>query len=223
MDLFPLWNSLRIGAISEIIVFFLGITAAYYIAKLPRLIKGIIDVLLTLPLVLPPTVVGYILLCILGPEHAIGKWFFYAFSRDLVMQWWSAVFAVVVVTFPLMYRTARGAFESFDETLSHAGKTLGLSNSYIFWRIRMPYCRQGIIAGVVLSFARAIGEYGATSMIAGYIPGKTATVSTEVYQLWKNGNNELAVKWVIVNICISATVLLVVNFMERRNNLKGRK
>lgn len=217
MDLFPLWNSLRIGAFSSVIVFFLGIAAAYYIARLPRVTKGIIDVFLTLPLVLPPTVVGFILLCILGPKHTIGKWVYEIFNTKLVMQWWSAIFAVVVITFPLMYRTARGAFESFDETLSQAGKTLGLSNTFIFWKIRMPYCKQEIIAGVVLSFARAIGEYGATSMVAGYIPGKTATVSTEVYQLWRIGNNELAVIWVSINILISAVVLLVVNLMEQKN------
>ena len=222
MDLFPLWNSLRIGTISAIIVFFAGIAAAYYIAKLPQIIKGILDVIMTLPLVLPPTVVGFVLLCVLGPKHAVGKWVYEIFSTKLVMKWWSAVFAVVIVTFPLMYRTARGAFEGFDETLSQAGKTLGLSNSYIFWRVRMPYCRQSIIAGVILSFARAIGEYGATSMIAGYIPGKTATISTEVYQLWRIGNDELAIKWVLVNIAISAIVILAVTLIEHRSRMKGR-
>lgn len=223
MDLFPLWNSLRIGGISAVIVFFIGITAAYYIAKLPPVIKGIIDVILTIPLVLPPTVVGYILLCVLGPDYAIGRWFYRLFETKLVMQWWSAIFAVVVVTFPLMYRAARGAFESFDETLAQAGRTLGLSNTYIFWRIRMPYCRQGVIAGMVLSFARAIGEYGATSMVAGYIPGKTVTVSTEVYELWKKGYDELALKWVLINITISAVVLIIVNMMEQRSRAKVRR
>jgi molybdate transport system permease protein len=123
---------------------------------------------------------------------------------------------VAVVVFPLMYRTARGAFESFDETLAQAGRTLGLSNTYILWRIRMPCCRQGIIAGAVLSFARAIGEYGATSMVAGYTPGRTATVATEVYQLWRIGDDALAARWVAVNIAISAVVLLAVNLLERR-------
>lgn len=222
MSLFPLWNSLRISSISTIIVFFLGIASAYYIAKLPRVIKGIIDAIITVPLVLPPTVMGYILLRVLGPEESLGKWIYELFEVELVMKWWSAIFAVIVVTFPLMYRTARGAFEGYDETLSQAGKTLGLGNAYIFWKIRMPYCRQGIIAGVVLAFARAIGEYGATSMVAGYVPSKTATVSTEVYQLWKAGNNELAAKWVIVNILISAVVVLIVNLMEHGNQTRGK-
>ena len=178
MDWYPLWNSMRIAAISTIVVFFLGILAAYYIAKLPRVLKGILDVILTLPLVLPPTVVGYLLLRVLGPRHTIGAWVLETFNLRLVMTWWSAIFATIIVIFPLMYRTARGAFESFDETLAYSGQTLGMSNTRIFWRIRMPCCRQGILAGTVLAFARALGEYGATSMVAGYTPGKTATIST---------------------------------------------
>ena len=216
MDWYPLFNSLRVAAISAVLVFFAGIAAAYYIARLPRLLKGLLDVVLTLPLVLPPTVVGYLLLCLLGPRRVLGSWFLETFGARLTMQWWSAVFAVTVVVFPLMYRTARGAFESFDENLARAGQTLGLSNTYIFWRIRMPCCRQGIIAGAVLSFARAIGEYGATSMVAGYTPGRTATVATEVYQLWRIGDDALAMRWVAVNIAISAVVLLAVNLLERR-------
>ncbi len=216
MDWFPLWNSLRIAGISTVIIFFLGIFAAYYIAKAPRLVKGVLDVVLTLPLVLPPTVVGYLLLRFLGPKRFLGAWILSTFGVRIVMTWWSAIFATSVVIFPLMYRTARGAFESFDETLAWSGRTLGLSNSYIFWRIRMPYCRQGILAGTVLSFARALGEYGATSMIAGYTPGRTATISTTVYQLWRTDNDALAFRWVLLNLAISAVVLLAVNLLEKR-------
>ncbi len=216
MDWYPLYNSLRVAAISTVIVFFAGIGAAYYIARAPRLVKGALDVALTLPLVLPPTVVGYLLLRVLGPKRIVGAWALEAFGLRLTMTWWSAVFATAVVAFPLMYRTARGAFESFDETLAYAGRTLGLSDTYIFWRIRMPCCRQGILAGTVLAFARALGEYGATSMIAGYTPGRTATISTTVYQLWRVGEDELAFRWVMVNLAISAVVLLCVNLLERR-------
>lgn len=219
MDWYPLWNSLRIAAISTFIIFFFGIFAAYYIAKLPRLVKGILDVILTMPLVLPPTVVGYLLLRVFGPKRIIGAWVLETFGIKMVMTWWSAIFATVVVIFPLMYRTVRGSFESFDETLAYSGQTLGLSNSFIFWRIRMPYCRQGVLAGMVLAFARALGEYGATSMIAGYTPGRTATISTTVYQLWQTNNDALAYKWVIVNMIISAVVLLAVNMLERRDVL----
>ena len=217
MDRYPLWNSLRIAAISTVIIFFVGVFAAYYIAKLPRLVKGVLDVILTLPLVLPPTVVGYLLLRALGPKRVIGAWVLRVFGFRLVMNWWSAIFATTVVIFPLMYRTVRGAFEAFDETLAYSGQTLGLSNTYIFWRIRMPNCRQGVLAGTVLAFARALGEYGATSMIAGYTPGKTATISTTVYQLWQTNSDALAVKWVLVNIAISAVILLVVNMLEKKN------
>lgn len=203
LDLFPLWNSLRIAGISTLIVFFAGIFAAYYIAKAPKTIKGILDVILTLPLVLPPTVVGYLLLRILGPKRMIGAWVLDTFDMKLTMVWWSAVFSTVVVSFPLMYRTARGAFESFDETLAYSGKSIGLSDTYIFWRIRIPYCRQGILAGTVLAFARALGEYGATSMIAGYTPGRTATISTTVYQLWRTNDDVQAFQWVLVNMAIS--------------------
>ncbi|WP_294857028.1 molybdate ABC transporter permease subunit [uncultured Oscillibacter sp.] len=216
MDWYPLYNSLRISAISTVAVFFLGLLAAYYIARLPRLVKGVLDVVLTLPLVLPPTVVGYLLLRLLGPNRVLGAWVLEQFGVKMVMTWWSAIFATVVVAFPLMYRTARGAFESFDETLADAGRTLGLSGSYIFWRVRMPFCKQGILAGTVLAFARALGEYGATSMIAGYTPGRTATISTTVYQLWRTGDDAGATRWVLVNLAISAVVLLAVNLLESR-------
>ena len=219
MDLFPLWNSLRIALISTVLIFFLGILAAYYIARLPRVLKGILDVVLTLPLVLPPTVVGYLLLRLLGPKRIIGAWLLKQFGIKVVMTWWSAIFATAVVIFPLMYRTVRGAFEAFDETLAYAGQTLGLSNTWIFWRVRMPCCRQGILAGTVLAFARARGEYGATSMIAGYTPGRTATISTTVYQLWQTNDDALAMKWVMVNLAISTVVLLAVNLLERRDFL----
>ena len=211
MDWYPLWNSLRIALVSCAAVFFLGIFAAYYIAKLPRTVKGALDVVLTLPMVLPPTVVGYFLLLLFGAKRPLGAFFMEHFGVKLVMNWYSAIFASIVVAFPLMYRTARGAFESFDETLAWSAQTLGQSNSWIFWRVRMPYCRQGILAGAVLAFARALGEYGATSMIAGYTPGKTATIATTVYQLWRTNDEAGAMRWVLVDIAISAAVLLAVN------------
>lgn len=216
MDLFPLWNSIRIAGISTVLVFFGGIFAAYYIAKAPRAVKGLLDVVLTMPLVLPPTVVGYLLLRLLGPKRPVGAWVLAVFGVKLTMNWWSAVFATTVVIFPLMYRTARGAFESFDETLAWSARSIGLSDSFIFWRIRMPNCRQGILAGTVLAFARALGEYGATSMIAGYTPGRTATISTTVYQLWRTDNDALAFRWVAVNLAISFAVLLAVNLLEKK-------
>ncbi len=216
MDLYPLWNSLRIAGISTVIVYFAGILAAYYIARLPRAVKGVLDVILTLPLVLPPTVVGFLLLRVLGPRRPVGAFFLEHFALRLTMTWWSSIFATSVIIFPLMYRTCRGAFESFDESLAASARTLGLSNTYIFWRIRMPLCRSGILAGTVLAFARAIGEYGATSMLSGYTPGRTATIATTVYQLWRTNDEALAFRYVLVNIGISLLVLLTMNFMENR-------
>jgi molybdate transport system permease protein len=215
MDMFPLWNSLRVAAISSVIVFFTGILAAYYAARLPRILKGVVDVILTLPLVLPPTVVGYLLLVVFGNRRPVGM-FLAEFGIQFPMTWYGAVLTASVVAFPLMYRTARGAFESFDSTLAHSGRTLGLSNTFIFWRIRMPVCRQGILAGTVLAFARALGEYGATAMLVGYTPGRTATISTTVFQLWRTNNEALAFRWVMINLTISAAVLLTVNLLERR-------
>lgn len=221
MDWYPLFNSLRIALISCGVVFFTGIFAAYYVARLPRAIKGVLDVILTLPMVLPPTVVGYFLLLLLGTRRPLGQ-FFGQFGIRLVMNWYSAIFASIVVAFPLMYRTARGAFESFDEDLADAARTLGLSEGYVFWRVRMPVCRQGILAGAVLAFARALGEYGATSMLAGYMPGRTATIATTVYQLWRTDNEAAALQWVLVDVAISAVVLLAVNLLEKKQK-QGRQ
>ncbi len=220
MDWFPLWNSLRIAAISTIVIFFSGIYAAWYIAKLPRVLKGILDVILTLPLVLPPTVVGFFLLKMLGPYSAFGNFILKTANTRLVMEWYSAIFASVVVAFPLMYRTARGAFESFDPDLLSAGQTLGMPNWKIFWKIVLPTCKQGILAGTVLAFARALGEYGATSMIAGYTPGRTATISTTVYQLWRTGDDARAYLWVLINVAISFVVLLAINSLEASQSPK---
>lgn len=216
MDWFPLWNSLRIAFIATIFTFFIGISAAYYIARLPRAAKGFLDAILTLPLVLPPTVVGFFLLKLLGPRGPVGSLVLTWFSAKITMTWPASVFAAVIVTFPLMYRTVRSSFESFDRTLIYAGQTLGLSNTYIFWRILMPGCRQGLLAGTVLAFARGLGEYGATSMVSGYTPGRTATISTTVYQLWREGSDSMAYRWVAVNLAISFAVLIAINMLEAR-------
>lgn len=222
MDFYPLYNSLRIAAISCVLVFFLGIAAAYYAARLPRAVKGVLDVVLTLPMVLPPTVCGYFLILLFGVKRPLGM-LLGKIGIKFVMTWYGGILAAVVVSFPLMYRTARGAFESFDENLAYAGQTLGLSNLYIFWRIRMPACRQGILAGTVLAFARALGEYGATSMLIGYTPGRTATIATTVYQLWRTNDETGAFVWVMINLLISAVVLLAVNLLEDKQRRAVRR
>ena len=221
MDWFPLYNSIRIAVIATTLTFVLGVFFAYYVAKMPRVIKGILDCILTLPLVMPPTVIGFFLLKFIGIYGPLGSFVYSVWGQKLTMTWYASVFAVVIVTMPLMYRTVRSSFEAFDKNLIYAGKTLGLSNGFIFFRILLPGCKDGLLAGIVLSFARGLGEYGATSMVSGYTPGRTATISTTVYQLWREGNDALAYKWVFVNLAISFVVLLALNLFERRAKNEG--
>ncbi|HNW85800.1 MAG TPA: molybdate ABC transporter permease subunit [Candidatus Limiplasma sp.] len=216
MDWFPLLNSVRVALISTALIFLLGIWAANGITRLPAWLKGAFDTVLTLPLVLPPTVVGFFLLKTISPKTALGSFVLNAFGWKLTMTWFSAIFATTIVAFPLMYRTARGAFEQLSPEWEACAETMGLSKRFIFWRIKLPNCRAGLLAGVVLSFARALGEYGATSMVTGYIPGKTATVATTVYQLWREGNDALAYRWVLIDLGISMVVLIAMNLFEKQ-------
>jgi molybdate transport system permease protein len=216
MNLFPLWNSLRISFLATCITFFLGIVLAYYIVRLPGMLKGILDTILTIPMVLPPTVVGFLLLKVLSPKSTLGNLVNEYFHTTITMKWYAAIASVVVVTFPLMYRTARSSFEAFDQNIIASGKTLCLSNTYIFWRILLPNCKTGLVAGVVLSFARGLGEYGATSMVAGFIANKTATISTTVAYFWQTNQDAEAMKWVLINLVISFVVMLVVNIFDKR-------
>lgn len=216
MNLFPLWNSLRISFLATCITFFLGIILAYYVARLPGILKGILDAIFTIPMVLPPTVVGFLLLKTLSPKSVPGILVKEYFHTTITMKWYAAIAAVVVVTFPLMYRTARSSFEAFDQNIIASGKTLCLSNTYIFWRILLPNCKAGIVAGMVLAFARGLGEYGATSMVAGYIADRTATISTTVAYFWQTNQDTEAMGWVLINLIISFVVMLVVNIFDKR-------
>jgi len=215
MDLFPLFNSLRITTIAVSFAFVLGIFAAYSVLRLPRLIKGICDTLFTIPLVLPPTVVGYFILVWLSPTGVAGSKIFEWFSITITMRWYAAAVAVAIIAFPFIYRTARGAFENFDQNLLDAGRTLGLSEKYIFFRILLPNCKHGIIAGTVIAFARGLGEYGATSMVAGYISGKTATVSTSVAYFWQINREDMAFYWVMINLAVSVVFMVVINVLNK--------
>lgn len=214
MNLFPLWNSLRIAACASVLIFFIGVFLAYFIRKCPKVIKGILDVFLMLPLVLPPTVVGYILLLIFGKSQPIGA-FLASIGLTFALDWKGGVIASTIVAFPLMYRATRASFEAFDENLAYAGKTLGLSNHYVFWRIRIPACKSGIIAGAVLAFARALGEYGATSMLISKIENKTATISTTVASIWYDDPTHAWI-WILINFGISAVILVLVNLLETK-------
>ena len=216
LDWSPLVISIKTGIVATILSFFFGIFAARAVMKLRPGARAVIDGFLTLPMILPPTVAGFFLLLIFSLRRPFGAALYENFGIKAVQTWLGCILAATIIAFPLMYRTARGAFESFDPSLAQSGQTLGLSNTYIFWRIRMPACRQGILAGTVLAFARALGEYGATSMLIGFTPGKTATISTTVYQLWRTNDDAGALFWVMINLAISTVVLLSVNLLESR-------
>ena len=223
MDWYPLWNSLRIALISCAAVFFLGIFAAYYIAKLPRTVKGVLDVVLTLPMVLPPTVVGYFLLLLFGAKRPLGIFFMEHFGVKLVMNWYSAIFASIVVAFPLMYRTARGAFESLDPNMLDAARTLGWSNGRIFLRLMLPLAWSSIASGTVLAFARALGEFGCTLFLAGNQLGSTRTIPIAIYFEWMNGNTEATWFWTIVLLVFSFLVILFINLWSRHTTRYRQK
>jgi len=218
MDLFPLWLSLRVTLISTAVTFIIGITAAYYIVRLGKFWKGLADCILTMPMVLPPTVVGFFLLKLFGINGVFGRFLLDFFGTKIVFTWQAAVISSTVVAFPLMYRSARGAFEQLDKSLRQSAQTLGLSNTYIFWRIILLNCRYSIMAGAVLAFARGLGEFGATMMLAGNIPGKTQTISVAVYSAMAAGNDALAYKWVLVNLSISFAAMLAMNLANGKSS-----
>ncbi|MDR2694104.1 MAG: ABC transporter permease subunit [Chitinispirillales bacterium] len=211
MDLFPLYNSLRVSVIGVSAAFAAGVLAAFAAVRLPKTLKGVCDTVLTIPMVLPPTVVGYFILVSLSPKSAVGAKLHDWFSLTVTMRWYASVVAVAIIAFPFVYRTVRGAFESFDRNLLDAGRTLGLSERYIFFRVLLPNCKPVIIAGAALAFARGIGEYGATSMVSGYIAGKTATVSTAVAYYWQINQDDMAMYWVIINLAVSFVFMMTIN------------
>lgn len=219
MDFSPLYISLKTAGLATVITFILGIYAARFIVKLKKY-QGFIDVLITLPLVLPPTVVGFFLLLILGKHSLIGN-FLNLFDINIIFSWPATVITAVVVSFPLMYRTTRGAFEQIDQDLIFAARTLGMSEEKIFWKITLPLAKSGILAGTVLAFARALGEFGATIMLAGNIPGKTQTMSTAIYSAVQANNQEIAFIWAGIIIIVSLIVMLLMNYwlkQQRRVN-----
>lgn len=212
MDYSPLLISLKAALFSTFITFFLGIYSAYFTLKLKKF-KGLFDGLFTLPLVLPPTVVGFLLLVLLGRNSLIGK-FLLKYDITIVFSSVATIIASVVVSFPLMYRTARGAFEQLDINLIYVARTLGLSEHEIFWKIMIPNCFSSIISGTILAFARALGEFGATIMIAGNIPGKTQSMAVAVYSAVQAGDRALAYKWVSIIVFISFMTMILLNLIE---------
>lgn len=219
IDLSPLIISLRTATLSIIVTFFLGVAAAQLVYRLKsKTMKTILDGLFTLPLVLPPTVAGFFLLYIFGMRRPIGKFFIEYFAVKVAYSWGATVLAAVVISFPLMYRSARGAFEQVDPDVLSAGRTIGMSEWKIFWKVQLPIAWPGVISGAVLAFARGLGEFGATAMIAGNIKGKTRTLPLAVYSAVASGNMKEAGKYVAVLVCISFIVVICMNYfsMEKK-------
>ncbi len=214
MDYSPLWISLKVSLTATALTFFTGLLCAKAVSSMKRG-KFLIDAFLSLPMVLPPTVVGFFLLILFGRNSFLGN----ALSRigvRVVFTWQGAVIAAVVVSFPVMYRMARAAFEGVDRELVDAARTYGLSGRMIFFKVYIPLAWPGIAAGTVLSFARALGEFGATIMLAGNLPGRTRTMSVAVYTAMQSGNREYAYQWVILIVMISFAVMAAANFWTGR-------
>ncbi len=223
MDYSPILISIRTAAASMLVTFFLGIACARLVAGLrsPRW-KMILDGILTLPLVLPPTVMGFFLLYLLGVKRPLGRFFLDYFGVKIAFSWGATVIAAVVIAFPLMYRAARGAFEQVDENLIFAARTLGMSERKIFWKIMMPLALPGVAAGGILAFARGLGEFGATAMIAGNIAGKTRTLPLAVYSAVAAGDMESAYQYVVVIVAVSFVVVVGMNWLAMREQ-KGKR
>ncbi len=221
MDYSPLLISLKTSIIATLITFLVGVYVAYLVTKLNRF-KGLIDGILTLPLVLPPTVVGFFLLISLGKNSMVGRYLALC-EKSVVFSLTGAIIASTVVSLPLMYRTTRGAFEQLDRDIINVARTLGLSEHKIFLKVMLPNSFFSIMAGVILAFARALGEFGATIMVAGNIPGKTQTMSVAVYTAVQAGNRPLAYRWVLVMGIISFVSMVIMNKFEKNQFGKAGK
>jgi molybdate ABC transporter, permease protein len=219
----PLFISLKTGAVATIIAFFGGIYAARLVMNINSKMKLILDGIFTLPLVLPPTVAGFLLLLLFSLKRPFGNYLYTEFDIKIVQTWQGCVIAAVVIAFPLMYRNSRAAFEQIDVTLIQAGRTLGMSEFNIFWHIIMPIASPGIASGTVLAFARALGEYGATSMLAGNILGKTRTIAVAIAAETAAGNYDKAGIWVLVIVGLSFFIILAINIISGRGTKYSRR
>ena len=223
IDWSPLWISLHTAAATITIVFFIGVIIAWLVERLQsQSLKIFADAVITLPMVLPPTVAGFFLLLLFSRRRPVGAFLFEEFGFKVVQTWIGCVIAAIVISFPLMYRNARAAFEQVDVNLIAAGKTLGMSDRRIFWTVVMPTAGPGIASGTVLAFARAIGEYGATSMLAGNILGKTRTVSVAIASETAAGNYGMAGFWVVVILIISFVIVAAINIVSGKGMKMGR-
>lgn len=222
LDWSPLFISIKTGIVATIFSFFLGIYAARKVVKTTPGKKAIIDGILTLPMVLPPTVAGFFLLLIFSRRRPFGIFLFEDFGIKVVQTWLGCIIAATVISFPLMYRNARAAMEQIDVNLIYAGRTLGMSDTEIFWKVVIPTAGPGIASGTILTFARALGEYGATSMLAGNIPGKTGTISQKIAMVIQDGDYMTAGVWVAIVMVIAFLVIFLMNLIsgKKMKNVK---
>lgn len=213
LDWSPLFISLKTGAVATVLAFFLGIYAARKVVKAKPATKAAVDGLLTLPMVLPPTVAGFFLLLLFSTRRPVGAYLYDTFDVKVIQSWAGCVIAATVIAFPLMYRNARAAFEQIDVNLIYAARTLGMSEWKIFWKVVMPTAGPGVAAGTILTFARAMGEYGATSMLAGNIPGKTGTISQKIAMVIQDGDYLTAGVWVVIVMALAFVIVCVMNLI----------
>lgn len=223
LDWSPLYISLKTGVVATVVCFFLGIFAARKVLKTSTGVRAVIDGILTMPMVLPPTVAGFFLLLIFSRRRPFGEFLFNRFDIKVVQSWAGCVIAAMVIAFPLMYKNARAAFEQVDANLIYAARTLGMSETKIFWKVVVPAAGPGVASGTILTFARALGEYGATSMLAGNIPGKTATMSQRIAMVMQDGDYLTAGVWTAVMILIAFVIILVMNLLTSRHQKHIKK
>ena len=217
LDYSPLYVSLKTGIVATIFSFFLGLFAARKVIKAGPKVKAIADGILTLPMVLPPTAAGFFLLLLFSRRRPFGILRYEEFGIKVVQTWAGCIIAATVIAFPLMYRNARAAFEQIDVNLIYAARTLGMPEYKIFWKVAVPSAGPGLVAGTILTFARALGEYGATSMLAGNIPGKTGTISQRIAMVIQDGDYMTAGIWVVIIMLVAFVLIFLMNLVTGRN------
>lgn len=222
-DWSPFWISLKTGVVATVICFFLGLFAARKVLKLGPKARAVVDGILTLPMVMAPTVAGFFLLLLFSLRRPIGAFLYEQMGIKVVQTWLGCIIAASVIAFPLMYRNARAAFEQVDPDLIYAARTLGMKERTIFWRVVMPAAGPGVASGTVLTFARALGEYGATAMLAGNIAGKTGTISQKIANVIKDGDYATAGVWVVIMLVIALVIIMVINYISGGKNRKQNR
>lgn len=223
LDYSPLYISLKTSVVATILSFFLGIFAAKRSMSAGKRMRAVLDGILTLPMVLPPTAAGFFLLLLFSRRRPVGMFLYEKLDIKIVQSWAGCVIAATVIAFPLMYRNARAAFEQIDPNLIYAARTLGMSETKIFWQVILPLARPGLLGGTILTFARTMGEYGATSMLAGNIPGKTATIAQRIAMVIQDGDFVTAGIWAFSVALIAFLAIFLMNLVTDRKAKRGRR